>query len=266
MVKNSKSGLTKLYSNKTSGSGDILEELHDHLKQEQKMLEVFPYLISEIKSQFRSFQTVQSYITELEKNLNQGKKLDDFFKKYDKLLSSIYIRIYNNCKSILIKSKRIITISNSRTVFEILKLLKNDKPELEVVVCESRPKMEGRITAKKLSDPGIKIELITDAAMASSIKNADAALIGADTILKNGNVINKTGSLTLAVICKYNSIPFYVTADKSKFSSNNKFEQKVMPPGEIWRQSNPNININNYYFEEIDKKLITKIFTEDGKQ
>ena len=116
--------------------------------------------------------------------------------------------------------------------------------------------------ARKLSKLNISTELITEAAMAPHINKIDAALVGADVILKNGNVVNKTGSLTLAVLCKSHSIPFYVAADKQKFSYTNKFDQKEMPPEEIWRQSNPNIKITNFYFEEINKKLITKIFID----
>ena len=121
--------------------------------------------------------------------------------------------------------------------------------------------MEGRILAEKLSKLKIDAELITEAAIALKINEAGAALIGADMILKNGNVINKTGSLTLATVCKFNSIPFYVAADKAKFSHNNKFEQKEMPHKEIWRHSNSKIKIKNFYFEEIDKKFISRIFT-----
>ncbi len=261
MNKSHKTRLAKLYSDKTSGSSDILEELHRHLKQEQKTLQVFPELINEIKLQFKSFQTVQNYIKELEKFIYQREKLDDFFKKYDELLYNVYTDIYSNCRSALKKCRKIITISNSKTVFEILKLLQKDQPKLEIIVSESRPKLEGRIIADKLSKQNISVELITEAAMASNIPNVDAALIGSDAILKNNNAVNKIGSFQLAVLCKHYSVPFYVVVDKQKYSSNNNFEQEEMSHEEIWRNSNPRIKIKNLYFEEVDKKYITKIFS-----
>lgn len=261
MTKNKNSGLSKIYNDKTSGSGDILQELHEHLQREQKMLELFPALITEIKRQFKSFQSVQNYLADLDKFIKHGKKLDEFFKKYDSILNDIYLPIYEKNKKEFNKLNNVLTISNSKTVLEILKLLNQDNTKLKVIVCESRPKFEGRLMAKKLDSFNIDVELIIDTDAFLKIKNVDAVLIGADMILKNGNVINKTGSSALAVLCKYFSKPFYVVADKSKFSSRNKFEQKEMPPEEIWRHSKSKIKISNFYFEEIDKKLITKIFT-----
>ena len=261
MSKRTKPNLHNIYSDKTSGSTDILKELHEHLKGEQKMLEIFPQLIDEIRSQFKTFRSVQKYINNLENELKDKKRLDNFFSKYDDELENVFDKIFNKAKTDLIKHKKFITLSNSRTVLEILIKLKHIQPRLEVTVCESRPKYEARIMAKELAKSKIDVNFITDAAMSSYVKNSDAALIGADAILKNGNVINKIGSLPLAIICKFYSIPFYVAADKSKISSSNKFEQKEMPSSEIWQQTNPKIKIKNLYFEETEKSIITKILT-----
>ena len=262
MNKKNNSGLKKIYSDNTSGSSDILVELHEHLKKEQKMLEVFPELINEVKIQFTAFHSVQSYLNELEKVMRSKKRIDNFFEKYDSRLINIYDVIFDKCKTILLKHKKFITLSNSKTVFEIFKKLKQSKHDLEVTACESRPKFEGRLLAKKLADEGMKINLITDAGIEQVLDNIDAALIGADTILKNGNVVNKTGSAILAVLCKYRSIPFYVVADKNKISNKYKFGQKEMPADEILRKHHPNIKIENLYFEEVNRKLITKIFID----
>ena len=95
-----------------------------------------------------------------------------------------------------------------------------------------------------------------------SVKKVDAALVSSDCILKNGDVINKVGSSLLASTCHVLKKPFYVIARKDKFAKSNKFNQKEMPPEEIWRHYPKNILIKNYYFEKIDKKLITKIISE----
>ena len=253
------SRLKKIYSDNTSGSGNILLELHEHLQREQKMLEVFPTLINEIKQQFQTFQSVQNYIDELEQNLRQGKKLDVFFKRQTRLLENVYLNIFRKHKNIFSKINSVVTISNSKTIFEILKLIKKHNSKIKVYVCESRPKLEGRILSQNLSKININVELITEAGVTSIIKSIDAAIIGADIILKNGNVVNKIGSNPLAVMCKYYSVPFYVIADKNKISDGIKFNQKEKPSTEIWRSSNSKIKIRNFYFEEKNKKLITKI-------
>ena len=259
MKKKNKTRLESIFSDNTSGSGDILLELHKHLQHEQKMLEVFPDLITEIKNQFKTFQSVQCYLDELGKNLHQGKKLDSFFKKQNLLLENVYLNIFEKNKKIFSKLNSIVTISNSKTVFEILKLMRRHNSKIKVYVCESRPNFEGRILAQNLSKININVELITEAGVTSIIKSIDAAIIGADIILKNGNVVNKIGSNLLAVMCKYYSVPFYVIANKNKISDGIEFNQKEKPSTDIWRSSNSKIKIRNFYFEEVDKKLITKI-------
>ncbi len=158
--------------------------------------------------------------------------------------------------------KRVITLSRSGTVLEILKLWHQKNKKLKVVVCESRPKFEGRLMAKELADNGINVELITDAMMGLYVPKVDAAIIGADTVLKNGNVVNKVGSKSLALLCKEYKKPFYVVTSKSKLSKKKIFKPKKENPQEIWDKKVKNLSISNIYFEEIEKKLITKIFTD----
>lgn len=253
--------LHSILKDNKSGSNEILTELHEHLKGEQKMLEVFPALVSVIKNQFQPFQSVKEYISDLEKHLHKNKKLDDFFSKYDYLLTNENKLIFEKNKKYLIPLNKIVTISNSSTVLSVIEQIHNSNKKVNVIVCESRPKLEGRIFAKTLSHNNINIEFTTEAAVGNFIPSADAVLIGADMILKNGDVINKTGSRMLAVMCKYYSIPFYVVAGNKKFSKQTNFKQNEMPPDEIWRHSNSKIKIKNKYFEKVEKKLISKIFT-----
>jgi translation initiation factor eIF-2B subunit delta len=129
-------------------------------------------------------------------------------------------------------------------------------------VCESRPKFEGRLLAEALAKSGIGTALITDAMMSLYVKEADAAIIGADLILSNGNVVNKVGSRLLALLCKEHKKPFYVLASKSKLSKEKIFKSKNENPDEVWTKKIKKLSISNIYFEEIEKNLISKIFTE----
>lgn len=249
-----------IIQNKTSGSTELLLKLHTHIKKEKRIFQLFPELVTELQEKFKSFRNIQKYFEELKYVLKGKNNIDDFLKKYDEILLDIYDKIFLNCQPTLIKHTKFITISNSKTIFEILKRLKEQKPKLSVIVTESRPKFEGRIMAKKLINENINVELITEAMISEFVKKSDAALIGADEILKNGNVVNKVGSSLLAIICKHYKVPFFVLADKNKISNKNTFDKKIMPAEEIWRQQSQ-IKITNFYFEEIDKSLITKIFT-----
>ncbi len=98
--------------------------------------------------------------------------------------------------------------------------------------------------------------------MAFAVKKSDAVIIGADSILKNKNVINKSGSLPLAVICKYHKKPFYVIAAKSKYSNRKKFKPVKEKGISVWDYSKEKLEILNYPFEEIDFSLITDIISD----
>lgn len=244
-----------------SGSSELLEELHEHLKTQKNILSLFPDLLDSFGNKFAPFENIQNYLNELRRTIRTKKSIEKFFEKYDKLILNIYDNIYKNCLHKLIKHSSFLTISNSKTVFEILKRLSKENKNLRVSVAESRPQYEGRILARGLSKEGIEVKLITEAMIYNESLQCEAGIIGADTILKNGNVVNKTGSGLLALTCKHRKIPLYVVCDRKKFSHKNKYTNKLMPPDEIWK-TNSRIKIENYYFEEIDKNLITFIFTD----
>ena len=87
-------------------------------------------------------------------------------------------------------------------------------------------------------------------------------MVGADSVLTNGNVINKSGSKTAAILCKHFSKPFYVITTKNKFSYKESFIPEQYNSTEIWKYNNKRLKIYNYYFEEIENSLITKVITE----
>lgn len=84
-----------------------------------------------------------------------------------------------------------------------------------VWVDETRPLLQGgRLTAWELGELGIPYQLITDSMAASLMarKQVDAIWVGADRIAANGDVANKIGTYSLAVLAHYHGIPFYVAA------------------------------------------------------
>ncbi|PQK74607.1 S-methyl-5-thioribose-1-phosphate isomerase [Pantoea ananatis] len=84
-----------------------------------------------------------------------------------------------------------------------------------VWVDETRPLLQGgRLTAWELGELGVPYQLITDSMAASMMAagNVDAIWVGADRIAANGDVANKIGTYSLAVLAHYHGIPFYVAA------------------------------------------------------
>lgn len=84
-----------------------------------------------------------------------------------------------------------------------------------VWVDETRPLLQGgRLTAWELGELNIPYQLITDSMAASLMARGvvDAIWVGADRIAANGDVANKIGTYSLAVLAHYHRIPFYVAA------------------------------------------------------
>lgn len=90
--------------------------------------------------------------------------------------------------------------------------------KLKVYATETRPYLQGaRLTAWELSRDGIDVTLVTDG-MAGYVMQqglVHAVIVGADRIARNGDVANKIGTYSLAVLARAHRIPFYVAAPYS---------------------------------------------------
>jgi translation initiation factor eIF-2B subunit delta len=264
MKKNISIELNKILNNKTLGSSEIESLLNGYFFSIRYEKSKIKNSIRLVKNKLGHFTTINSYLNNLnkqvkgEKNSSIEKFLIDYSKKKSYSSKIIFEKIYSYLK----KKSSVITLSRSGTVSNLLKQWHKKNNNLKVVVCESRPKNEGRLTAKELAKAGIKVELITDAMMGIYVPKVDAVIIGADSVLKSGNVVNKVGSHALALLCKENKKPFYVVAAKSKFSNKSSFNFAKENPVEIWNKRLKNVSVRNIYFEEVPKKLITKIFTD----
>jgi translation initiation factor eIF-2B subunit delta len=256
--------LNKILTDNTSGSSEIVNKINIFFRGNVNHVELIEESVPILKSNLSHFTAVNTYLKRIKKNIKSDNQqmMNDFLTSFSdgekNKLKIIFDKLYKNTKQF----NTIITISKSGTLKEILKLWKQKNKNLKVVVCESRPANEGKLFAKELLKFGIKVELISDAMTALYVPQVDAALIGADEILKNNNVINKVGSKALALLCKENKKPFYVVTAKSKFSRRTKFSAKKTDPSKLWNYKSEGLTVSNIYFEEIEKKLITEIITD----
>jgi len=148
--------------------------------------------------------------------------------------------------------------------------------KIHVYASETRPRLQGaRITVFELMYDNIPTTVITDNMAASLMSRGeiDKVIVGADRILaKTGHVINKIGTLSLAVNAKYFNIPFYVAAPTSTVDFNltpdevvieHRSEDEVHYVGRT-RITPIGARAVNPAFDITPPELISAIITEKG--
>lgn len=162
------------------------------------------------------------------------------------------------------------------TALGVIRSLQQHHKLRGVWVDETRPYLQGaRLTAYELSEEGISYQLITDnmAGHLMSRGEVDAVIVGADRIALNGDTANKIGTYSLAVLCKYHKIPFYIAAPVSTFDLALKsgaeipIEQRSPKEVTTWfgRPLAPlDAKAHNPAFDVTPAELITAIITEVG--
>lgn len=256
--------LKKIINDNTSGSIEIVQKINEYLKRNYNNTELIKKSLRTIKSKLISFEAATNYINELDKIISCGNKLavKNFLEEFNARSRDIFYKIYLNFKPLINKKHNIFTLSNSQTVFEIIKCWRKDDTKIAVTIAESRPMLEGRILAKKFLKLGIKVRYVMDCQIANEIPKCDLLLLGADMFLYNKDAVNKIGSKNAAIIAAYYNKPVYIVASESKFSRKKKFIEKPKNSEEIWRFKKKNLTLENFYFEVIPRKLINKIITE----
>jgi len=104
------------------------------------------------------------------------------------------------------------------TALGVIRSARDQGKRVSVIASETRPYLQGaRLTAWEMIQEKIPVTLITDNAAGHlvSLGKVDVVLVGADRIAANGDVANKIGTYTLAVLARRHRIPFYVAAPLS---------------------------------------------------
>ncbi|MBS7631022.1 S-methyl-5-thioribose-1-phosphate isomerase [Candidatus Bathyarchaeota archaeon] len=162
----------------------------------------------------------------------------------------------------------ILTHCHSSTVNDMLKLAKRNGSSFSVIVTETRPLYQGRITARELIEAGIETTLIVDSAARSFIKSVDLVIVGADAITSEGNVINKIGTSMIALIAHEARIPFYTISSLLKFDPQTvygEFESiEERNSFEVWADPPEGLCIANPAFDITKRDYIHGIICEEG--
>lgn len=147
---------------------------------------------------------------------------------------------------------------------------------LRVYADETRPVLQGaRLTAFELQQAGIDVTLICDnmAGMVMAKGWIQAVIVGTDRVAANGDVANKIGTYSVAVLAKAHGIPFYVACPLSTIDLNTLTGDEIpieeRPAEEITegfgkRTAPQDIKVYNPAFDVTPNEYVTAIITEKG--
>ncbi len=160
----------------------------------------------------------------------------------------------------------LMTHSLSGTVLEVLAACASAIEQ--VIVLEGRPRYEGREVALALHTAGIATTLITDAQADIFLPRCRAVIVGADSVLANGDILNKAGTALLAWAARGHGVPLYTLCETLKIATYTwtgdlaRLEEKEAE--EVWEKPAQDITIHNFYFDHTPARLVTKLITEQG--
>ncbi|WP_046215540.1 S-methyl-5-thioribose-1-phosphate isomerase [Paenibacillus wulumuqiensis] len=148
--------------------------------------------------------------------------------------------------------------------------------QLKVYADETRPVLQGaRLTAFELQQAGIDVTLLCDnmAGMVMSKGWIQAVIVGADRVAANGDVANKIGTYSVAVLAKAHNIPFYVACPLSTIDLSTSTGAEIpieersaeeVTQGFGKRTAPEDIKVFNPAFDVTPNEYVTAIITEKG--
>ena len=162
----------------------------------------------------------------------------------------------------------IFTHCHSSTVTRMIAKAKADGKEFSVICTETRPAFQGRITAREMVELGVQTMFIVDSAVRSYMGDVDLVVVGADAITSEGNVVNKIGTSSIAVLANEARKPFYVVSELLKFDPETvygAYEQiEQRNPAEVWNEAPQQLSVRNPAFDVTPSRYIHGIICEEG--
>jgi len=162
------------------------------------------------------------------------------------------------------------------TALGVIRSARDAGKRVSVIASETRPYLQGaRLTAWEMIQEKIPVTLITDnmAGHLMSLGKIDLVLVGADRIAANGDVANKIGTYSVAVLAKEHGIPFYVAAPWSTVDMNTPNGDEIPIEQRSSREvthhagkqvAPDGVLVENPAFDVTPNKYITAVVTERG--
>ena len=162
------------------------------------------------------------------------------------------------------------------TALGVIRAAREMGKQVDVFADETRPFLQGaRLTVWELQQDGIPTTLITDNMAGHFMKSGriGCVVVGADRIAANGDVANKVGTYSVAVLARENGVPFFVAAPVSTLDltlkSGDQIPIEQRPSAEVTHVfgnpvAPPGTSVENPAFDVTPARYVTAIITEKG--
>ena len=162
----------------------------------------------------------------------------------------------------------VFTHCHSSTVTRMIAKAKADGKNFSVICTETRPAFQGRITAREMVELGVQTMFIVDSAARSYMGDVDLVVVGADAITSEGNVVNKIGTSSIAVLANEARKPFYVVSELLKFDPETLYGEyeriEQRNPSEVWKEAPEKLSVRNPAFDVTPSRYIHGLICEEG--
>ena len=220
------------------------------------------YMIDKIKNGEKAIHAANKYVEDI---INRCKKIGENGEK----LIKDGVKILTHCNA-----GALATVDYGTALAPFRIALRNGK-KFFIFADETRPRLQGLLTAWELKQEGIKHVVIADNAAGYFMKTGDIDMVitGADRITKNGDFANKIGTYEKAVLASENNIPFYVAAPISSFDQTIVDGSQIVIEERMRNElSEVNgktimpewVNVRNPAFDVTPSDFVTGYITENG--
>mmetsp|Transcript_19241 Transcript_19241/g.31594 ORF Transcript_19241/g.31594 Transcript_19241/m.31594 type:complete len:312 (+) Transcript_19241:125-1060(+) len=186
-------------------------------------------------------------------------------------LASSRERVASFGKKFVGSGNTVLVHGTSRNVVSILKAASEEGRHFDVIVTEGRPDGAGYEMVRQLSEIGMPVKLVIDAAVGVVMEKVDLVIVGAEGIMENGGVTNKIGTAQIGSIARAHNVPMYVAAESFKFSRTyplNQEEIQMMDSNRaqdvVGGDKEDRNNVEHYLTDYTPPEYITLIFTDLG--
>lgn len=187
---------------------------------------------------------------------------------YENLIREVKTGIVENASSLIKDGGTYLTHCHSSSVVSAFTKAQREGRKFSVFVTETRPRFQGRITAREFLEADIEnVTMVVDSAALALLESnqIEAVFLGADLLGKDG-FVNKVGSLGIARMCEQLSKPIFCITTLLKFDTRSISSELLEDRGgkEIWSEAPEGLKFYAPSFDYIPYDTGIKIVCEKG--